>query len=149
MHGFAPSEVLLLEDHLAQTCWTAAPEKHIKMLDRSTSSLSSSLKKAAKGGFEIEVKHGVIHSCFPEKVSYCSSILKIEGVAAIWHGDTRRQSCVRCHSTYEDRVWGGNSSSRVVTEITDTTRKEREMQKETASLEGNGVEQEGERYKAS
>lgn len=85
MHRFASSEVLSLQDNIAQTFWTGTCKECIRMLSRATSFFLKPLKKIAEGGFEVEVKSGKICSCFPVTVSHCCEISEAEDLSAVGH----------------------------------------------------------------
>lgn len=65
MHGFASSEIVPLENAIAQTCWTGARDVLVGILGGAMSPLLEPLKQAAKGGFEGSVIGGEIRNCFP------------------------------------------------------------------------------------
>lgn len=84
------------------------------------------------------MKDEEIRNCFPRILSYCCEISEAKSSTAARHGAQRRPTCVKYHSTSESKVRGANSSSRMVTETSSTTKKVVRKQKEAASLSERG-----------
>lgn len=59
MHRVVSSELVPLESTQAQTCWTSAKEESIRFLGQTMSSSLKTLKEAAQGGSEAEMKRGI------------------------------------------------------------------------------------------
>lgn len=109
------------------------------MLGRAISSHLKPLKEVAEDGFEVDVKRGEIHSCFPMISSYCCDFLEKKKTSAAWLGAGRGQPSNGFHGTYENKVRSRRNSSCVVGEMSDTRRKLVEKQAEAASLAGMGL----------
>lgn len=69
---------------------------------------------------------------------YCCDLLEAKDMSAAWHGTTRQQSCVRCHSAYKKMVVGKGVSSHVAAETMEKGSKLRELEEETGKLVGRG-----------
>lgn len=138
VHRFALSELVPLEDAIAQTWCTGAQKECTGLLGQAISSLLKQLKEAAEGGFAVGVRDGEIRNSFSMIASYCCDIRETKNESAVWHGAGRLQPCARCRTTYEHRVRGRKSSSCVVAKTTDTERKVGKKQTEAASLSGRG-----------
>lgn len=128
-----------LVDASAQTYWTGAQEKRNRTLGQTLSFLLNPLKESAESVFEVEVKDREIRSCFSTLLSYRCNVPEVKGMFAARCGAGRWQSCVSCHSTYEDMLRGRKNSSRVMAETTGRIRKVVEKQVEALSLGGRSL----------
>lgn len=123
-------------------------KKRIRIVGQAISSLLKQLKEAAQGRFEIKVRGGEIGNCFPMIASYCCDIPESKNIFAIRQRAGRRQSCVVCHSTYEDRVRGKKISSRMVIKTKSTSRITEKSGQKLRACVGGGVVQESVWYRA-
>lgn len=88
---------------------------------------------------EVEVKKGEIRNCFPMVVSYCCNTSEAKSTSTVRHGAGKRNFCVRCRSTHEDRVRVRKRSSRLVAETIETRKEGVGKQVEAASWDGRGL----------